>query len=240
MKRQICAGCITPCSCEFVYITFFPPSRLLPAAPPLPMKVPIRSVAVTKERSHVLVGLEDGKLIVVGAGQPSEVRMRAGWALHRVGALILADPCLFPLGAQQPVCAEVVAVLLPAHLPGVLWGDRVQPWRGPLIARPVLPRRPAPSGLRPSRLHPRARGGRGGRTPRPHSGGGGRGPTSAQLSGIGGRCHSRKSCPSPAEGPPGVPALAPAAAQHFLHSLGWGAQAPDPRSQQSTGAGLWP
>ncbi|KAM5234242.1 neurobeachin-like protein 2 isoform 3-T3 [Hipposideros larvatus] len=49
-------------------------NNLLPAAPPLPMKVPIRSVAVTKERSHVLVGLEDGKLIVVGAGQPSEVR----------------------------------------------------------------------------------------------------------------------------------------------------------------------
>ena len=48
------------------------------------MKVPIRSVAVTKERSHVLVGLEDGKLIVVGAGQPSEVRMWAGRALHRV------------------------------------------------------------------------------------------------------------------------------------------------------------
>ncbi|XP_062970056.1 neurobeachin-like protein 2 isoform X2 [Cynocephalus volans] len=49
-------------------------NKLLPAAPPLHMKVPIRSVAVTKERSHVLVGLEDGKLIVVGAGQPSEVR----------------------------------------------------------------------------------------------------------------------------------------------------------------------
>ncbi|XP_074168573.1 neurobeachin-like protein 2 isoform X4 [Rhinolophus sinicus] len=49
-------------------------NNLLPAAPPLPMKVPIRSVAVTKEHSHVLVGLEDGKLIVVGAGQPSEVR----------------------------------------------------------------------------------------------------------------------------------------------------------------------
>uniref|UniRef100_A0A2K6P457 Neurobeachin-like protein 2 n=1 Tax=Rhinopithecus roxellana TaxID=61622 RepID=A0A2K6P457_RHIRO len=49
-------------------------NTLLPAAPPLPMKVAIRSVAVTKERSHVLVGLEDGKLIVVGAGQPSEVR----------------------------------------------------------------------------------------------------------------------------------------------------------------------
>ncbi|XP_073757181.1 neurobeachin-like protein 2 isoform X5 [Callorhinus ursinus] len=52
-------------------------NKLLPAAPPLPMKVPIRSVAVTKERSHVLVGLEDGKLIVVGAGQPSEVRARS-------------------------------------------------------------------------------------------------------------------------------------------------------------------
>ncbi|ELK24974.1 Neurobeachin-like protein 2, partial [Myotis davidii] len=49
-------------------------NKLLPAAPPLPMKVPIRSMAVTKERSHVLVGLEDGKLIVVGAGQPAKVR----------------------------------------------------------------------------------------------------------------------------------------------------------------------
>ncbi|XP_023556435.1 neurobeachin-like protein 2 isoform X5 [Octodon degus] len=49
-------------------------NKLLPAAPALLMKVPICSVAVTKERSHVLVGLEDGKLIVVGAGQPSEVR----------------------------------------------------------------------------------------------------------------------------------------------------------------------
>ncbi|XP_006868866.1 PREDICTED: neurobeachin-like protein 2 [Chrysochloris asiatica] len=49
-------------------------NKLRPAAPPLPMKVPIRSLAVTKEHSHVLVGLEDGKLIVVGAGQPSEVR----------------------------------------------------------------------------------------------------------------------------------------------------------------------
>ncbi|XP_023603302.1 neurobeachin-like protein 2 [Myotis lucifugus] len=49
-------------------------NKLLPAAPPLPMKVPIRSMAVTRERSHVLVGLEDGKLIVVGAGQPAKVR----------------------------------------------------------------------------------------------------------------------------------------------------------------------
>lgn len=53
------------------------------------MKVPVRSVSVTKELSHVLVGLEDGKLIVVGAGQPSEVRTRAdgpGIELNRVGS----------------------------------------------------------------------------------------------------------------------------------------------------------
>uniref|UniRef100_A0A8C0KM69 Neurobeachin-like protein 2 n=1 Tax=Canis lupus dingo TaxID=286419 RepID=A0A8C0KM69_CANLU len=61
-------------SCPAAESSGLPPCRLLPAAPPLPMKVPIRSVAVTKERSHVLVGLEDGKLIVVGAGQPSEAR----------------------------------------------------------------------------------------------------------------------------------------------------------------------
>ncbi|KFP34839.1 Neurobeachin-like 2, partial [Chlamydotis macqueenii] len=43
------------------------------AAPPVPMRVPVHSVSVTKEKSHILVGLEDGKLIVVGAGQPAEV-----------------------------------------------------------------------------------------------------------------------------------------------------------------------
>uniref|UniRef100_A0A2I4B951 Neurobeachin-like protein 2 n=1 Tax=Austrofundulus limnaeus TaxID=52670 RepID=A0A2I4B951_AUSLI len=41
---------------------------------PLALRVPVRSVSVTKEFSHVLVGLEDGKLIVVGAGKPEEVR----------------------------------------------------------------------------------------------------------------------------------------------------------------------
>ncbi|XP_019471754.1 LOW QUALITY PROTEIN: neurobeachin-like protein 2 [Meleagris gallopavo] len=44
------------------------------AVHPVPMRVPIHSVSVTKEKSHILVGLEDGKLIVVGAGQPAEVR----------------------------------------------------------------------------------------------------------------------------------------------------------------------
>ncbi|XP_026698479.1 neurobeachin-like protein 2 [Athene cunicularia] len=56
------------------------------AVPPVPMRVPVHSVSVTKEKSHILVGLEDGKLIVVGAGQPAEVsvdpqlRLRGGHA----------------------------------------------------------------------------------------------------------------------------------------------------------------
>lgn len=146
---------------------------------------------------------------------------------------VLADPSLLLLlpGAQQPVSAEAVAIL-PAHLPGVLWGDRVQPWRGALTACPSPPRSSAPSGLRPGvqgegDIQPTLWQGVGGAPPLPSSG-------------IGGRYHSRKSCPSPAEGPPGVPALASAAAQHFLHSLGWGAQVPKPPSRQSTGAGPWP
>ncbi|NXL54651.1 NBEL2 protein, partial [Podilymbus podiceps] len=39
------------------------------AVPPVPMRVPVHSVSVTKEKSHILVGLEDGKLIVVRPGQ---------------------------------------------------------------------------------------------------------------------------------------------------------------------------
>ncbi|NXO23623.1 NBEL2 protein, partial [Cisticola juncidis] len=54
------------------------------AVPPVPMRVPVRSVSITKERSHILVGLEDGKLIVVGAGQPAEVSgTRPGQRGHR-------------------------------------------------------------------------------------------------------------------------------------------------------------
>jgi hypothetical protein len=43
------------------------------AVSPLPLKVAVRSVSVTRESSHILVGLQDGKLIVVGAGKPEEV-----------------------------------------------------------------------------------------------------------------------------------------------------------------------
>uniref|UniRef100_A0A8C4WGX6 Neurobeachin-like protein 2 n=1 Tax=Gopherus evgoodei TaxID=1825980 RepID=A0A8C4WGX6_9SAUR len=41
---------------------------------PLAMRLPIRCISVTKEYSHILVGLEDGKLIVVGVGKPAEMR----------------------------------------------------------------------------------------------------------------------------------------------------------------------
>lgn len=41
---------------------------------PLAMRLPIHCVCVTKEYSHILVGLEDGKLIIVGVGKPAEMR----------------------------------------------------------------------------------------------------------------------------------------------------------------------
>ncbi|XP_074884374.1 neurobeachin-like protein 1 isoform X9 [Buteo buteo] len=39
---------------------------------PLAMRLPIHCISVTKEYSHILVGLEDGKLIIVGVGKPAE------------------------------------------------------------------------------------------------------------------------------------------------------------------------
>uniref|UniRef100_A0A8C4S888 Neurobeachin like 1 n=1 Tax=Erpetoichthys calabaricus TaxID=27687 RepID=A0A8C4S888_ERPCA len=41
---------------------------------PIDMRVPVHCVSVTKEHSHTLVGLEDGKLIIVGIGRPAEMR----------------------------------------------------------------------------------------------------------------------------------------------------------------------
>ncbi|XP_078085110.1 neurobeachin-like protein 1 isoform X3 [Mustelus asterias] len=41
---------------------------------PMAMRLPIHCVSITKENSHVLVGLEDGKLIIVGVGKPAEMR----------------------------------------------------------------------------------------------------------------------------------------------------------------------
>ncbi|XP_019379037.1 PREDICTED: neurobeachin-like protein 1 isoform X2 [Gavialis gangeticus] len=41
---------------------------------PLAMRLPIHCISVTKEYSHILVGLEDGKLIIIGVGKPAEMR----------------------------------------------------------------------------------------------------------------------------------------------------------------------
>ncbi|XP_043931342.1 neurobeachin-like protein 1 [Protopterus annectens] len=41
---------------------------------PLAMRLPVHCVSVTKDSSHILVGLQDGKLIVIGVGKPSEMR----------------------------------------------------------------------------------------------------------------------------------------------------------------------
>ncbi|CAM5094801.1 unnamed protein product [Eretmochelys imbricata] len=78
LEEQVTAMCVTE---EFVVLGTMQCSlqildlqSLQAAVLPMPMKVPVHSVSVTKEKSHILVGLEDGKLIVVGAGQPSEVR----------------------------------------------------------------------------------------------------------------------------------------------------------------------
>ncbi|XP_069053303.1 neurobeachin-like protein 1 isoform X1 [Lepisosteus oculatus] len=41
---------------------------------PMAMRVPVHCISVSKENSHALVGLEDGKLIIVGVGKPAEMR----------------------------------------------------------------------------------------------------------------------------------------------------------------------
>ncbi|NXB39451.1 NBEL2 protein, partial [Eulacestoma nigropectus] len=78
LDREVTAMCLTEafvvlgtseCGLEIREL-----QSLRAAVPPVPMRVPVHSVSVTKEKSHILVGLEDGKLIVVGAGQPAEVR----------------------------------------------------------------------------------------------------------------------------------------------------------------------
>uniref|UniRef100_A0A3Q4H998 Neurobeachin-like 1 n=1 Tax=Neolamprologus brichardi TaxID=32507 RepID=A0A3Q4H998_NEOBR len=43
-------------------------------AEPMAMRVPVCCVSATKEQSHVLVGLQDGKLIIVAVGKPAEMR----------------------------------------------------------------------------------------------------------------------------------------------------------------------
>ncbi|XP_056156935.1 neurobeachin-like protein 1 [Lampris incognitus] len=78
LKEQVTDMCV---SGEYVltgseqgYLSIRTLYSLSVCAAPMAMRVPIRSVSVTKEQSHVLVGLEDGKLIIVGVGKPAEIR----------------------------------------------------------------------------------------------------------------------------------------------------------------------
>uniref|UniRef100_A0A665U218 Neurobeachin-like protein 2 n=1 Tax=Echeneis naucrates TaxID=173247 RepID=A0A665U218_ECHNA len=71
LKEQVTDMCV---SGEYVIIGSEQGYLLSLCAEPMAMRVPVRCVSVTKEQSHVLVGLEDGKLIIVGVGKPSEMR----------------------------------------------------------------------------------------------------------------------------------------------------------------------
>lgn len=69
---------------------------------PLAMRMPIHCVCVTKEYSHILVGLEDGKLIVVGVGKPAEVKHSIkNFFSHTVGDSF-GSP-LFQLNQKSPL-----------------------------------------------------------------------------------------------------------------------------------------
>ena len=68
------------------------------------MRVPVRCVSVTKEQSHVLVGLEDGKLIIVGVGKPAEVKssLRNYIAQSLEGSPLMSNPLMAPLRVRSP------------------------------------------------------------------------------------------------------------------------------------------
>ncbi|XP_061652888.1 neurobeachin-like protein 1 isoform X2 [Phyllopteryx taeniolatus] len=78
LKEQMTDMCV---SGEFViigseqgYLSIRDLYSLSLCAEPMAMRVPVRCVSVTKEQSHILVGLQDGKLIIVGVGKPAELR----------------------------------------------------------------------------------------------------------------------------------------------------------------------
>uniref|UniRef100_A0A2I4BEJ2 Neurobeachin-like protein 2 n=1 Tax=Austrofundulus limnaeus TaxID=52670 RepID=A0A2I4BEJ2_AUSLI len=77
LKEQVTDMCVTG---EYVvtgseqgYLSIRDLYSLSLSTEPMAMRVPVRCVSVTKEQSHVLVGLEDGKLIIVGVGKPAEI-----------------------------------------------------------------------------------------------------------------------------------------------------------------------
>lgn len=76
---------------------------------PLALKVPVRSVSVTKECSHILVGLEDGKLIVVGAGKPEEVRRTSSICeIRKWGASVCLYACRGGVNPVLRTCFQMI------------------------------------------------------------------------------------------------------------------------------------
>ncbi|XP_075385717.1 neurobeachin-like protein 1 isoform X2 [Tenrec ecaudatus] len=69
---------------------------------PLAMRLPIHCLCVTKEYSHILVGLEDGKLIVVGVGKPAEVKLSVKNLLSRSLVDSFGSP-LFQMSQKSPL-----------------------------------------------------------------------------------------------------------------------------------------
>lgn len=68
---------------------------------PLAMRLPIHCISVTKEYSHILVGLEDGKLIIVGVGKPAEVKPTIKNFFYRtVGSSLISA---FQLSKRSPL-----------------------------------------------------------------------------------------------------------------------------------------
>lgn len=88
-----------PCNYVCVF-SFF--SSLNLSMNPLAMRMPIHCVCVTKEYSHILVGLEDGKLIVVGVGKPAEVKHSIKNFFSRTIGDSFGSP-LFQLNQKSPL-----------------------------------------------------------------------------------------------------------------------------------------
>ncbi|KAM6945740.1 LOW QUALITY PROTEIN: neurobeachin-like protein 1 [Aplochiton taeniatus] len=78
LKEQVTDMCVSGehvvLGSEQGYLSIRDLYSLALCAAPMAMRVPVRCVAVTKEQSHALVGLQDGKLIIVGVGKPAEMR----------------------------------------------------------------------------------------------------------------------------------------------------------------------
>lgn len=68
---------------------------------PLSMRLPIYCVSITKENSHILVGLADGKLIIVGVGKPAEVKNKV------IAFPITTQPCIIQ---QTPAAVQPISI----------------------------------------------------------------------------------------------------------------------------------